>query len=399
MTQMSKTLKTASAAAQSDVRISNERAILTQIAVRRGVSAAELARLLGLGPQTVGAIVADLEARGLVKRDEVVRGARGQPAHPYRLAEHGAFAIGCELGWQHCALQLVDLRGEVVRSCRFDYRFPDARTVFQKIGDAASVLTSSLPRSERSRIIGVGVTAPAAIADHIDQVGGRKADAKRWVGVDVRERVEEATKLKTWRFSDGNAACWAELARLPHPRPGSLLYMMISTAIPSAVLADGRLLEGPSSNAADLGMTIFPGEDGKMRWLASIAGLAALRERLATADVQGIDADCSTWDWETIDPHVSAWIDVGAKAVAFAIVNAAAVVESRLAIVDGVMPRPIVQRYVESVQRHLKAFPAAPSRHIEVLAGQVGPQGVSKGAAMLLLFNRLFSPDSEHFER
>jgi len=397
MIAMSKTLRTASAAAQSAVRISNERAVLTQIAVRRGVSAAELARFLGLGPQTVGAIVADLEARGLVTRDDVVRGARGQPARPFRLAERGAFAIGCELGWQHCAVQLVNVRGEVIASHRLDYRFPNARTVFQKIADAVSRVLSVLTQGERVRIVGVGLTAPAAIADHIKILGAREADAKRWAGVDVRERVEEATKLKTWLFNDGNAACWSELALFPHPRPGTLLYLMISTAIPSAVLADGRLLEGPSNNAADLGTTVVPRADGTFEWLASVAGLTALMERLTKAGQVVVDGDPSLWDWEGIESHVSEWIDVGGEAVAFAILNAAAVVDARLAIVDGVMPRDVVHRYVESIRRHLESFPAVPTREIEIREGRTGAGGVSKGAALLLLFRSLFSAEPDDF--
>lgn len=57
--------------AQSGVRIANERAVLTLVALVPGLSNADLARRSGLGPQTTSRIVTDLEARGLVMRGEV----------------------------------------------------------------------------------------------------------------------------------------------------------------------------------------------------------------------------------------------------------------------------------------------------------------------------------------
>ena len=132
-------------------------------------------------------------------------------------------------------------------------------------------------------------------------------------------------------------------------------------------------------------------------WLASVAGLTALMERLTKAGQVVVDGSPSLWDWEAIESHVSEWIDVGGEAVAFAILNAAAVVDARLAIVDGVMPRDVVHRYVESIRRHLESLPAVPTREIEIREGRTGAGGVSKGAALLLLFRSLFSAEPDDF--
>ena len=64
------------------LRRANERAVLTVIGFNPGVSNADIARLSGLAPQTVSAILTDLDGMGLIARGEVLRGRRGQPATP-----------------------------------------------------------------------------------------------------------------------------------------------------------------------------------------------------------------------------------------------------------------------------------------------------------------------------
>src|SRR5215217_2880137 len=83
------------------LRRANERAVLNVIGFNTGVSNADIARLSGLAPQTVSAILSDMERSGLIIRGDVLRGRRGQPATPIYLAGEGAFAIGVEIGWRH----------------------------------------------------------------------------------------------------------------------------------------------------------------------------------------------------------------------------------------------------------------------------------------------------------
>src|SRR6218665_1624036 len=98
--------------AQAGVRIANERAVLTLIGLNPGASNADLARLSGLGPQTTSRIVAELEARELVQRGDVLRGRRGQPATPLFLDPDGAYVIGVEVGWRHFEVLLFAMSGQ-----------------------------------------------------------------------------------------------------------------------------------------------------------------------------------------------------------------------------------------------------------------------------------------------
>src|SRR3569833_1221212 len=83
----------------ASVRQSNQRAILTVISLEPGCSNADIARRTGLAPQTVAAVLDDLEIAGLLKRGAARRGGgRGQPATPIYINPDGAYAIGAEIG-------------------------------------------------------------------------------------------------------------------------------------------------------------------------------------------------------------------------------------------------------------------------------------------------------------
>ena len=96
------------------LRLANERAVLTVIGINPGLSNAGIARISGLAPQTVSAILNEVEAAGLIERGEVLRGRRGQPATPIFIKPTGAYSIGIELGWRHADVLVLNIAAEVV---------------------------------------------------------------------------------------------------------------------------------------------------------------------------------------------------------------------------------------------------------------------------------------------
>ena len=77
-----------------DDRSTNERDILTLIRRRIALPKAEIAQLTGLSAQSATVIIKKLEADGLVKRLEPIKGGVGQPKVPFGLNANGAFGIG-----------------------------------------------------------------------------------------------------------------------------------------------------------------------------------------------------------------------------------------------------------------------------------------------------------------
>jgi predicted NBD/HSP70 family sugar kinase len=384
---------------QFGVRLANERAVLSLVALNPGMSSAELARESGLGPQTVSRILSDLEHGGFVRRGDVRRGMRGQPATPFFLEARSAFCIGCEIGWRSCTVEMVDMFGQVLGKHRWDYAFPDARTIFTEVGSVARLLTAILPDSERHRLLGIGVASPSSIARNIDLMGGSPADAAAWRDIDVAEQIEAATGLPASIHNDGNVACWGELGVMPMPRPASFAYFLIGTFIAAGIVAESTLWEGPTGNSANLGSMIITDRHGQHNFVHLIASIMALETKLFAAGVPVPPGNPVDWDWATLEPHASEWIDEAGEALAKAVVNTAAVIEFNLAVIDGVMPRPIVERMVESVRFHGRELPALTADRPTIVTGHLGAEAPARGAAMLPMFRRFFARDWEHFTK
>ena len=107
------------------LRRANERAVLTVVGFNPGHSNAEIARMSGLAPQTVSAILNDIEAAGLITRGEVLRGRRGQPATPIFLRPDGAYSIGVEIGWRHAEVLAINMHATVVAHRHLSYAESD----------------------------------------------------------------------------------------------------------------------------------------------------------------------------------------------------------------------------------------------------------------------------------
>lgn len=383
--------------ASAGLRVNNERAVLTAVAVNPGASAADIARMTGLGAQSVSRILNELEVSGLIFRGEARRdGQRGQPAVPIFLDPNGAYCIGCEIGWQHLHVLIRNLNGEVLGEHRRDYAYPDARTIFEEVASISKLLVGLIPDQFRSRLLGLGLAMPSGfdIARNSDLLGALPEESAAWHSLDVAKAVEAATGLEVFLFNDGNAACWGELAAYPPPRPNNLAYFLIGTFVGAGLIAEGRLWEGPTGNSANLGSMLVTDRQGKQNFVHLIASVFAFERRLAEAGIAVPTGNPADWYWEAFEPHVTEWLEDAGWALAKTIANTAAVMEFNIVVIDGVMPRPIVHRLIESVRRHNQALPVLTTAKPLIEEGHLGATAPAHGAALKPMYRRLFSRDS-----
>jgi predicted NBD/HSP70 family sugar kinase len=377
--------------AQSGVRIANERAVLTLIAIHPGSSNADLARLSGLGPQTTSRIVAELEARGLVMRGQVLRGRRGQPATPLFLDPHGACAIGVEIGWRHFEVLLIEMSGKTLASVHRSYRWPDVNTVFADVAAEIATIRSGMSEQQQARLTGIGVASPSFIEQNISRLGAPDEHKGLWEGIDVAARIAKDTGLSVEWFNDGSAACWGEMIAQPGPRRPGFAYMQVGTFVGAGIVIRGNLWEGPSGNAANLGAIMVSDADGKPTYVYLVASLMALQAQLERAGIALPEGTSLNWDWDALEPVASQWLDRAGLALAKAVISTRAIIELDKAIIDGVMPRAIVQRLLERVHHHIVELPTTSVDRPSVGMGLLGASAAATGAAQLLLFRRFFS--------
>lgn len=381
---------------QTGVRITNQRAILTLISLAPGQSAAELARQSGLAPQTVSAILDDLDSMGLLRRGEVLRGRRGQPATPLFIEPTGAYALGLEIGWRHIEAALVDIEGNVFANYRRDYPFPDARTIFKEAGQVIAQLTEKLPPARRDRIIALGVAAPGGIGRNIGLLGADSSHGRLWQQIDLLEELRKLTSLPVQLYNDGSAACWAELGKQPKPRPSEFVYLHIGTFVGAGIVAESTLREGPSGQSANLGSMLVTDRHGEMNFLHLLGSVYALENILTGSGVHVPPTTPLFWPWDEWEPYIAEWLDEAAPAIARVLLNTAAVIEYDRAVIDGALPIPILDRLIEAVRTEMNAVPILSFDVPVVERGHLGHAAPSVGAAFLPLYRRYFSRDISH---
>jgi predicted NBD/HSP70 family sugar kinase len=383
---------------QMGVRLANERAVLTLIAGVPGVSNADIARRSGLGPQTTARILADLEARDLIIRGEVLRGKRGQPATPYQLNPQGGFSIGVEIGWQHFEVLLQNIAGQPVAVTRRCYRYPDPQTVFAEIAADVETMLASLSQSQRAKLAGIGVTSPGNFGPLLERLGAAPSVHAEWGKIDIGDRLARETGLPTEWVNDGSAAAWREITVHPAPRPRGVAGFYVGTFVGGGVVSGGSLLEGPYGNAADMGAIIVHDRSGAPAYLHLVASLHALVQRLADAGLPVPQGSPRKWDWQGLEPLVAPWLDNAGHALAQATLTTAALTEVDLVCINGDLPDSVLQRLLDTTRAHLAQMPVLVSRQPRLVAGRAGPSAAVFGAAQLLLFRRYFSRAWDLFE-
>jgi len=371
------------------LRRANERAVLTVIGFNPGLSNAEIARMSGLAPQTVSAILNDVEAAGLISRGEVLRGRRGQPATPIFLRAQGGYSIGIEIGWRHADVLAIDLHANIVDQRHIDYAEADFATLPRQLAALMGEIIHEWPQDQRARLTDIGVCLPGTVHSALEPLGqgiGSKSGPSQ---IDFASELEGLTGLPVTLFNDGNAACWAELIAQPSPRPDGFIYLLTSTYIAGGLIGEGRLWQGPNGHSADLGAMLVEATPSGPRSAHAIASVTALIERLGAAGHRVDLADIENWHWPALDYVVDAWIEDSARALSVVVYNTNAVIEAGLVVIDTILPTEITTRLVERLEAHFKALPSR--REIRIVGGHLGKRAPALGAAELSLYRRYFS--------
>ena len=379
----------------------NERVVLQAIRLNASLSKADIARLTRLTPQTVQIIIARLEADALVRKLEPLRGKVGQPSVPMALNPDGAFSIGIKIGRRSLDMLLLDFTGQVRERSALSYRFPDPDTLFGEIEARLKQLRQALPLKLRARLHGVGIAAPLSLGGWQALLGIPARQAAKWAQIDIRERVAAMTELPVEFVKDTAAGCVAELVAGRGRSIGSFLYVFIDTFIGGGLVIDSQLHGGLNGNAGAVGSLALgvaahgarapaPGQ------LLSRASLINLEQRFAAhaLDVTAaLDLRAMQAPWV---PHTEQWLRDAGPAVAFAVHNAACLLDLDGVIIDGSFSRELLRATLAAVDQSLDRYDWEGVARPAVLEGTIGSDARAMGGALLPLYAN-FAPDRELF--
>jgi len=391
---------------QSGGRVYNERLVLSLVRHHHALPKADIARLTGLSPPTVSAIVGALEGDGLLVRRAPQRGRVGQPSVPVSLNPDGADAIGVKIGRRRSDIVLMDFIGGIRSERHRTYLYPEPRSLLAFIGDACAALAEGLPPERRERIVGLGIAVPGELWNWELEVGSPQGAMQGWKDLDFPAAVGRVVPLPVFSCNDGTAACAAELLFGTAARHPEMLYVFVAWFIGGGVVLDGHLYPGRGGYAGSLGQMLVPAadEDGRpiARQLLHVASMYLLERAISAAGGDPSPIWESPDDWGSIEAYLEPWIDRAADGIAHAVVDALAVIDFEATVIDGALPADVRRRIVARTIDKLAALETKGLPPQRVVEGSIGNGARAIGAASLPFLAKfmrdrelLFQPPAE----
>lgn len=244
-------------ASQQGMRRANLALVLGEFAAGPR-SRAEVAATTGLTRAAVSSLVDELTAAGLVSEcgPAVPSGKVGRPGTALALDPQGPAGLGGEIGVEHLAACVVDLRGEVRGWLRRDVT-NRGRTRAAVLADLADLLRD-VAGSCGLEPAGLAVAVPGLVGAADGTV--ERAANLGWSNVPLAAelrlalRAAGAAPLAALPLDVDNEANLGGLAELwLGDGPGDFLHLSAEAGIGAALVVDGRLLRGARGYAGEIG--------------------------------------------------------------------------------------------------------------------------------------------------
>ena len=295
----------------------------------------ELTRVSGLNRSTVGALVADLAARGLVVEDEpAAAGQVGRPSPVVRAGERPvAIAINPEV--DAVTVALVRLGGAVIAVERVP--FAAAPSVDEAVSAASGAVRRLLDQEPTRRPVGAGLAIPGVVSTADGVV--RLAPHLGWRDVPLASRFAEVLQLPVAAGNDATLGARAEALFGAGRGVADLVYLNGgSSGIGGGIVAGGVPLTGAGGHAGEFGHIILStsGDQdtlGVRGTFESFVSRADLLRVLGLADAAPDRLEAALI--ASADPAVAREVERQTEVLATAIANAVTVLNPGRVILGG----------------------------------------------------------------
>jgi predicted NBD/HSP70 family sugar kinase len=387
-----------SGANQTGVRLYNERLILSLMRRRRHLSKIEVARQTGLSVQTASAIMNQLQADGLLRRESPQRGKVGQPTVPFSLDPEGAFSLGLKIGRRSSDLVLIDFSGAIRERAHETFAYPQPVSTLDFVARALPTLTQRLTTRQRGKLTGLGVATPFYLWNWGAEVGAPPGAMDVWRNIDIRSEIAPLCPVPVTLCNDASSACAAEFFFGESWRHHDFLYFFLGSFIGGGVVIDGALFTGRTGTAGALGAIPIMqlDENGRLvaRQLIHCASIYRLEQKLRAAGVNPSSIWRTPDAWDDFSSHLDAWIEETAQALAYACLAAISVIDFEAIVIDGAMPIAVRARLVSRVAEIYETLDRRGLVDPKIKAGSIGPDARALGGAALPLIAN-FARDRE----
>jgi predicted NBD/HSP70 family sugar kinase len=241
-------------ATPESIRRSNLSLVLRRLHEAGPMSRSELGSKLGMTRSTIGLLVADLAARGLVLEEGAARlGSPGRPSQVVHPNPAGLAVITAEVAVDSLAVGVVGLGGEFLGRLRTEHQ-PKRLSVEQTINDVGEMVRAvrrSLPT--RALLAGVGIAIYGVVrrADGLVHFAPNLGWRDIPLGTLISNQLSDGLPITIG--NDADLGALAEHARGAGVGIDHLLYLSSEVGVGGGLIIDGRPLVGASGCAGEIG--------------------------------------------------------------------------------------------------------------------------------------------------
>lgn len=247
-------MPTPAAARPDAIRRHNLSLVLTHIHQDGAITRAELTQRLKVSRSTVGALVADLIALGLVDEEVPGRGSGvGRPSHVVGPHRSGPFVVAVDLDVTHVTVAAVGLGGTVLAK---ETVLTDPASLSPEA--AARLIVDAIPRLQKAGCptahpAGIGVSVPGTVDRHNGHVG--VAPNLEWKDAPLGARLAAIAPdgLPVVIGNDADLAVLAEHRRGNARGCDDVVFVMGRVGVGAGIIAGGNQLRGFDGHAGEIG--------------------------------------------------------------------------------------------------------------------------------------------------
>jgi predicted NBD/HSP70 family sugar kinase len=380
-------------ARQDAMRRHNLALVLQQIHLDGALTRAELTQRLGLSRSTIGDLVAELSALGLLEESVPSGGPRvGRPSHVVGPRPDSPFVVAVDIDVTRVVVAAVGIGGRVL--VRQVLPAPPGPVSPE---DLAGQIADAVPALERTvgggaRPLGIGISVPGTVERLTNVVG--LAPNLGWHDAAFGELMQKAVpELPVSLGNDADLAVLAEHSRGSARGYDDVIYLLGRVGVGAGILVDGRPLQGVGGLAGEVGHTILDPAGplchcGAQGCVEMFVGDAALL-RLAGGDGDVDDVLRAAADGEQTALRA---VQTVAESLGLAVANMVNLLNPRLVVMGGSLEGvlTLAQTHLETaLDQH--AMAAARSM-VELCATGLGEDGSLLGAAELAFSPLLADP-------
>ena len=262
-------------------------------------SRSDLSRSTGLSRSTVAAIVADLQARGLVIEDAdggTRSQGRGRPAGMLRLNPSVGAVIGVDFDHRHVRVAVADLFLSVLAERAAQVDVDTQASVALDL--AADLVEQTLDEAgvDRSSVITAGMGLPGPIDARTGTVGPSVV-LPSWAGLEAGSELARRIGIEVRLDNDANLGALAEVYFGAGRGLENIVYVKVSSGIGAGLVLGGKIYHGDTGIAGEIGHVHVKtdgavcrcGNRGCLETVASTGALVAVLASTYGADLTTAD--------------------------------------------------------------------------------------------------------------